>query len=505
MEPSTYQKVIYKAYDETNDNIVVQACPGSGKTTTLIHLLRRTPQWRKVIFLAFNKSIQQELEKKVPTGVETSTIHSLGLKTLRKNVTIGSMKVSEYKTWVLAKKCLPYLNMFEDKKRNAYLGTISQLYDLYRLNLLKSINELEEVALNYGIDFVQDHIKDLPVVIKHISKYNKNRDSKEFMLDYTDMLYLPYTLVKTEDFPKYDVVMVDEVQDLNKLQKALIDRLCKPNGRFIAVGDKNQAIYAFIGANRGVFEQFEKAPRTQVLPLSVSYRCAKAIVRAANKVFGGMEPFENNEEGIVRTGKVSEAEDGDFIICRNNLPLIMVYFDLAKEGKKVSILGRDLQQGLEQILGVIKGYPNRQDAITYLTQDKLDSIKKKYPTHPNPKTHPSFRNLMEKINIVEYLYSSCDEDLDIVEKTIGNMFSDNQEGGISMMTGHKSKGLEADKVFFLFPELVPSPYAETPIELNQEECLKYVIVTRAKRELVFVQMSPVDQFRIKELGGVIKI
>src|SRR5690606_4261067 len=135
------------------------------------------------------------------------------------NVTIGSMKVSEYKTWVLAKKCLLNLNMFEDKKRNAYLGIISQLYDLYRLNLLKSINELEEVVLNYGIDFVQDHIKDLAVIIKHISKYNKNRDSKEFMLDYTDMLYLPYTLVKTEDFPKYDVVMVDEVQDLNKLQK----------------------------------------------------------------------------------------------------------------------------------------------------------------------------------------------------------------------------------------------------------------------------------------------
>ena len=505
MEPSKYQVKIYDVYDNTNDNIVVQACPGSGKTTTLLQLLKRTPKWKKTIFLAFNKSIQQELESRVPEGVKTSTIHSLGLGIFRGNMAC-SIKISEYKTFVLAKKSLPYLNMFEEKKRNSYLGIISQLYDLFRLNVLSRVEELEIVALEYGVDFTENHIKDMAVVIESIDRYNKSFSShKEFLVDFTDMLYLPVQMVAADKFPRYDVVMVDEVQDLNKLQKKLIDRIRKPNGRFVAVGDKNQAIYAFIGANREVFEQFEKAPRTQVLPLSVSYRCAKKVVSAANEIFPGVEPFEANEEGVVRKGHIGEVEEGDFVICRNNLPLVLAYFDIAKEGKRVSILGRDLQQGLSHILSTVRSYPSFEEAVEFLCQDKERSIREKFPSIKNPKNHSSYRTLLEKVGIIRYLVNSCGSDMDLVENTIGNMFSDTVKGGVLLMTGHKSKGLESNRVFFLFPELIPSPFAETGLEKYQERCLGYVIVTRAKRELVMVPMSPVDQFRIKELGGVIKL
>ena len=75
MEWSKYQLAIFDAYENTNKNIVVEATAGSGKSKTLTELCNRTKEGTSCLFMAFNKSIAEELKTKLPTTVELSLIH----------------------------------------------------------------------------------------------------------------------------------------------------------------------------------------------------------------------------------------------------------------------------------------------------------------------------------------------------------------------------------------------------------------------------------------------
>ena len=80
--PSKYQQAIYDFVEHGVGNLVVEACAGAGKTTTLIQILKRLPSDKKVLFCAFNKDIVKEIKKKVGNdydNVDIRTVHSLGL------------------------------------------------------------------------------------------------------------------------------------------------------------------------------------------------------------------------------------------------------------------------------------------------------------------------------------------------------------------------------------------------------------------------------------------
>ena len=76
-------------------------------------------------------------------------------------------------------------------------------------------------------------------------------------------------------------------------------------------------------------------------------------------------------------------------------------------------------------------------------------------------------------------------------QVIESMFSDEQNTEyVILSTIHRSKGLEADNIFYLFRNLIPSQYAKTQLELMQEKCLEYVCITRAKKKLIYVNSLP---------------
>jgi hypothetical protein len=238
MNWSDKQLRIFEEWENTRNNLAISAAPGSGKSTTLIELLKRTPAYKKSIFLAFNKSIQQELELKVPEGVQTSTLHSLGFRTLLKN-TQNKYKVNEIKNWILGKKVLN-LSFKNTNKESAYLFTISKLVDLYRLNMCSSKKELIEVADKYGIDYFNGEIDHTLKLLDYLKNYNQANHEHVMMIDYVDMLYLPILLISESKFPKYNIVMIDECQDLNALQWKLVQNIFNKRTRFCAVGDPHQ-------------------------------------------------------------------------------------------------------------------------------------------------------------------------------------------------------------------------------------------------------------------------
>ena len=484
---SKYQKKIFEVYNTTNKNLFIEAGPGTGKTFVLLQLTQQTPKYKKAVMLAFNKSISEELKTKVPDGVDVSTIHSIAFKILRQNVS-GNFKLQEIKTFILAKKIIE--NVFKERKNgnksyNIYLFTIAKLYDLYRLNLAeKTIENLEALADEYNVELLEKStLEDTIKVINYIEKYN-SKNQREIMIDFIDMLWLTYNKVNKEDFPKYNVVFIDELQDVSSLQREIILGLISKKGRFVGVGDFRQSIYSFMGANLDSFKYFKTMPNTEVLPLSVSYRCPKKVVEFANKIFPNdkIESFEDNPEGVVRKGSFDEIKFGDMVLCRLNKPLIEGWIELVNMNKKSYILGRDFGKNLQNLINSVDSIEELSELLIKKIKDLQD--KKVF----NPYNHKSYVSLKEKVDIILLLIDKKGYSFNEMTILFDSLFRDKiDNNSIMLSTVHRSKGLESKRVFVIgYDTLMPSPYAKTELEIYQEQCTMYVCVTRAKEELIFI-------------------
>ena len=480
--PSKYQVNIFKEYVGSNNNIVINACPGSGKTRTILELLKLTPVYKKSIYLCYNKSIAEDLKKQAPKNIDISTVHSKGLSILYKTIK-GKIKITDSKNYHFTRIVLGD-KQFKNKKDQArYFFTICELINFYRLNMISNKRDFIELAELNNFCILNGEIDDSLKVIDSIDKYNL-KDNSEFMIDFTDMLYLPLVL-KNAIYPQYDVLFIDEVQDITPLQKCLVDKFIKSKGRFVAVGDKKQLIYQFIGANLNSFQKFEQSQNTVVLPLSVSYRCPKAVVNEANKIFNEMEAFEENIKGEVRDGDINEIKIGDTVLCRNNMPLVEVFLYLLSKEIKTVIYGKDFGINLLNLLNKAysKNVSKVKENFEKILSDMYSSLKVK--GIKSPTYHLKYVSLNEKITILKILIDRFDS-VEKVESVIDDMFSDDTKESVLLSTIHKAKGREWDTVFFLNENLIPSKYAMTKDEIYAESCLRYVCITRAKKKLIYI-------------------
>lgn len=456
----------------------------SGKTHTLKELCNRTKEGTSCLFMAFNKSIAEELKTKLPTTVECNTFHSMGLRTLMKNFRFR-MQLEENKCFSLCMELFDFRKK-EYKEKTRYYFALQELWEKIRLSLCE-INErnVSALCIEYDLDYEDSMINDLNKINERWRKdCAKIQDNKSFKMDFPDMLWIPYNFVDEMNFPKYQVVMLDESQDSFTLQKEILQRYIKPRGRFVAVGDSKQLIYNFMGSDLDVFNSIKRMSNTICLPLSVTYRCAKKIVEKANEVFPGTECVPTAIEGVIRSGDIFEAESGDFILCRNNYPLVATFIMLLERGKKASIMGRDFGESLCRLLDGQECL----DDLYLLLEDKASKLKERGLSEIAITNNASYVALKEKVSIIEILYKRFPGSFLALKQKIKNIFSDDKTG-IILSTIHKSKGLEAKRVFFLNPELIPSKFAKTPKALYAEDCLKFVAITRAKEELVYCHIN----------------
>lgn len=489
MKYSKYQKAIFEEVISTNNNIAVNATAGSGKTTTIIEASKLIPSNKDSLFLAFNNSIVDELKQRLPSSVECSTIHSLGMRTLMRWLKTR-FKLNQYKTLNFSYDYIKKNELdLKPKEKTIFGFNIMNLYDLCRMNMvLMNTEEISRIADYYDLSCLNDEPQYLPYIYDNIMSYNSMLGKSGNEIDFTDMITLP--VLMNCRFNKYDVVFLDESQDMNNIQHMFIEKLLKPNGRLISVGDNFQAIYGFAGSESKSFEKFAKRPNTVSLPLSISYRCAKNIVEKAREVNDQIEPFENAPDGIVRNGDVDEIQHGDMVICRNVRPLIKLYFKLIKRKIKAVIRGRDIEKGL---INLVSKY--NKDTVfdgmvsLYGELDKLEKELKRKGVK-KPKDTPKYINLYEKVLTIRIIADGLTRMKD-VEKNIHEIFKGDGDG-VDLMTIHKSKGLENDRVFmiesFENEKLCPSKYAVQPWQKEQEKNLLFVAYTRAKKELVFINL-----------------
>lgn len=248
------------------------------------------------------------------------------------------------------------------------------------------------------------------------------------------------------------------------------------------VADKiltHNCIYSFMGSNLDSLQAIKNSPNTVTLPLSMTYRCAESIVDEACKVFhGGIVAAPGAPKGLVGNGTIYEAREGDFILCRNNAPLVDAFISLIRNGKKCSIIGKEFGDQLVSLIDSVDDIFDLEKILLDL-EEKLSKKGLKNPT----KTE-AYDKVNEKVNVLLSLYEYFGS-LDKVRSVIYDIFVENASRGIILSTIHKSKGLEADRVFFLEPGLIPSKYAVTELAVYAEKCLKFVGITRARKELIY--------------------
>ena len=498
MKYSKYQLDIFEEIKSGVGNLLVEACAGSGKTTTLVNALNHINENKKVLFCAFNTDIVKELEKKIGEreNVEISTIHSLGRKIIRTNLR-KDIELNEYKYKLqLYREIDNYCEKYNKvNKKNIY--NINRLISLMRSNLVCDEEGGIDIIKKYGIVCNRSELR---VAVDMIEWGMNNTD----VIDYTDMIFLPNVLNMQPWKCQYDYVFVDEAQDLSAAQLATVLKCQKINTRYIFVGDPNQAIYGFSGSDAESFEKIKNLPNMKLMPLSISYRCGKNIVKLAQDIVPSIQYDESNINGKVKyDADLSEIKDGDMIICRNNAPLMDIYYNLLRQGKKCYIKGRDIDEdengfgnNLIRLVESVNIEPLnidlQEDGVFMRLCAKLaqlrDRMMAEYDIFDEDValcTNPCI-NLIDKINTLKIIGEKINTASELKEE-IKKIFNSKNKEGISLSTVHKAKGLEADNVYIAFPSLMPSKTATKKWEITQEYNLKYVAITRAKKKLGFIK------------------
>jgi superfamily I DNA/RNA helicase len=244
---SQYQKAIFEAVENTTDSLIIEAVAGSGKTTTIVEAIRHVPREQSVVFLAFNKSIAEELKRRVvQPNAKCMTLHSLGLTAWKQHLAWGAndLEIDGKKVRNIVDSLeLPYGEWTREMSKLVGLakgaGIVPQGLDRYTSGaalydglIPDDDSTWDELMEFYGVDYEE---VDLELVRKVLAM---SIEQARAVIDFDDMLYMP--IIAGAAFEKTDVVFLDEAQDVNGIQAEIVARMLGPESRVVAVGDPHQ-------------------------------------------------------------------------------------------------------------------------------------------------------------------------------------------------------------------------------------------------------------------------
>ena len=289
MDLSGLNKQQIEAVKHIDGPMLVLAGAGSGKTKVLTsriaYLIEQGVSIDNILAITFtNKAAKEMKEREIKLigydakSIQISTFHSLGLKIIKENYARLGYKsnfviLDSDDTLTVVKKIMKDLNL-NPKFYNAR--------DI-RNKISSAKNELMDPEQYSKVEFDSN-------IIEVYRKYNKKLLINN-SVDFDDLLILPIKLFR--QYPdvlkyyqdKYKYVLIDEYQDTNEAQYIFSKMLCNNHKNIFVVGDNDQAIYAFRGANYKNILNFEKDyPNCKVIMLEENYRSTQNILDAANSV-----------------------------------------------------------------------------------------------------------------------------------------------------------------------------------------------------------------------------
>jgi DNA helicase II / ATP-dependent DNA helicase PcrA len=497
------------AVEETGRHLLIIAGPGTGKTRTLTeriqYLVGKLKSHEKILAVTFtNKAAGEMHERLVQLGVdlenkvELGTFHAFALRLLRRykhllefplNFSIASPDEIE----ALAGKFWPQRSKAE---RKALLKKISD----WKSSLAAETDDGDVIGFR---KFLRD---------------NQLVDFEDILRDAV-LLLREHPDVRQEVRSLYRHLLVDEYQDINAVQEALLKELVGSGVTLTVIGDPNQAIYGFRGSDVGYFQSFEEhfQPAT-ILELSRNYRSCSNLLEASGQVVekGRVFPVPALTAEIYAKGllKVHEAptDKAEAEYVAHTIEKLVggtSHFSrdsgrVGREGAtrsfgdiavlyRLNIQGRNMAQALQRL-----GVPFQ------VSGDQTLEL--------SPATRASLKRLPDGFALSEALQKLKADDKALADnwdaflrladrsKTAGDFLDalsletpedrfDPRAERINLMTLHAAKGLEFPVVFIIGCEdgILPLDLEFFLSDPDEERRLFYVGMTRAKEELYLVR------------------
>lgn len=500
---SPYQTAFFDWIKNSKGSAILVAVAGAGKTTVLVEGSRHMSG--SIASAMYNKSAATEFQGRLAeAGIgnnshRAGTFHSFGYSALRR--VYRDARLDDKKTGILADQIKlpeglrPFATKLVGLAKNAALGLYRSVdderawWDIVEHHDLDG--DLEDPAhAREGIGWAQRLLK-------------LSNERAPDLVDFDDMVYLP-VVNRGMKVWQNDWLLVDESQDTNNARRALARKMLKPGGRAVFVGDPKQAIYGWVGADSDAMELIKKEFGAVELPLTISYRCPRAVVAEAQKLVSHIEAFEDAPEGVVRAcaqadllptvqpGEINgnratrippvEALTAqDAILCRKTAPLVSLAFQLIRAGTPCHVEGREVGAGL---IALTKRWRTIKTATAL--RDKLVEYRDRETAKLVAKgAETRAEVLTDRVECLLVLAEGCDT-VECVREKVQKLFADGAPT-LTLSTVHRAKGREWDRVFVLGRhEFMPSPWARQAWQQAQENNLVYVAITRSKRELVYV-------------------
>ena len=490
--PSSYQLDIYDFVEHKEGSAVVVAVAGSGKTYSIREALSLIPANQSVQYFAFNTAIVGEFRShpvvKTLRHVSVSTFHSVGYRALCNHFMMKNIETNSRKLQQLCREKLDWPN------RRRYESFVCKLVDLAKGIGIGCLvpdewGVWEGLVAHHDLYLDDPHAKE-DVAITHarnLLQWSTDAAEANYLIDFADQLYL--TVLWDLPVDRKDWVFVDEAQDTNPIRRALVQRVLRPGGRLVAVGDPRQSIYGFTGASIDAIDQIKAQWSCIELPLSVSYRCPRKVVEQAQTLVPYIEAAPGAKEGLVADLTKREAllrlTKADAVLCRNNAPLVELAYECLSQGISCQILGRDIGKNLQQLVERMQG-TDVDDLVVRLGQYRTREVAK----YLEKDQHGKAQGVDDRVQCLYTLIDNLPENertLPGLAAALDRLFGDTILERLTLSTVHKAKGREWPQVAILRPDLMPAHWAEQDWEQEQEENLQYVAWTRAKETLIFVR------------------
>ena len=501
---SRYQEALFAAVAEGERHVVTIARAGSGKTTSILECVRRYREadpGARVLVCAFNVVIRDELKARIgaAAGVDVMTLHGLGYAALRRKWgKVFPEKKKNARSRAFAAKVTPEDLTVEDREKVRQLVAWTKQWLVEDDASILRFQRERELTIDWTWYAEDDNpprygADDLCRWVRAALAAAREQSAE---VDFDDMIYVPAALGLRVG--NYDMVFVDEAQDLNVAQIALAKRARARDGRIVAVGDDRQAVYQFRGADprsiQNLVDELGKQPRgVEVLRLPVTYRCGRAIAELAREWVPDLESPEEVHEGVVERVGLDRLHGGwapgDFVISRLNAPLVTLCLRALADGIPARIQGRDITSGLRALLARSK-QSEVAPFLRWLASWESAECERLEARGDDPETASDraavLRNLCAGLRTLEQVKLR-------MEQLFGRDGDESAEGGappsatLVFTTAHRSKGLEADRVWILRHRFLEP---RKPEETETEENLWYVAVTRAKQALYLVAGRP---------------
>ena len=491
--------------------IVTMAGAGSGKTQVLTkriarRVIQKETDPQRVLALTFTNKAAQELRTR---------IQSLGLRDKILSGTFHAIALAQLKQRWQEKK-QPPLRLIDNRKE-ILSKSISPKYKQHIFNVITEIDWLKAQMIsceNYSkVAEATNRVTALSKnqITEIINEYDRYKKRNK-IIDFDDVLYLAINdLLNDQTYAaavrwRHRHFYVDEFQDINPLQYELLTQWRNKREDLFIVGDPNQAIYGWNGADPTLLNEFaEREPNTLIIKLDQNYRSTPEIISAASSV---LPPNSNTNElnaskpsgkPIVIDQYGSDQAEAEAIAktIRTNKSIGFTYSDhavLARTTSQLHLISQVFEQ-LDipcqkwnsphliqpELISSIEKHTNKNDNVQSMCgkiKDKLNTLESK------DKQRKQLEIILELAQ--EFLDNTISSDLEEFKKTI---ILDNKNIGlqssVALMTFHASKGLEWPVVFIAGMEngLIPITYAKTKEQLDEEDRLLYVAMTRAEEQL----------------------